>query len=216
MGTLVDSSIAWPRYNESIADWILGDDRIWEGSFTLTDLPTGDVGLSDVYLTIKQNPLLDDADSLVQIHVTTTPSIYGVITNNSPSGFVSITLRVLGEDLVAGSGMAPGPYYYDIRGIATTSDAVWTFENGQINFIQNVTDADAAGTPAALPNSGNPQFRGFSNGIPPVMGTFNVGDWVRNALPSPGSPSGWVCTVGGAYPIVTWVSDGIVGEDTGV
>ncbi len=216
MGTLVDSGLAWPIYNRSITDWVLGDDREWQGTFLLSLLIGGDTGLSDAYLTIKQDPTQVDADALVQLHVTTTPTTSGSIINNIPTGKVTVTFRVLGDALVAASALAPGPYYYDLRGIATPSLATWTFENGTINLVQNVTQTEAAGTPAVLPNSGNPQFRGFSAGIPPVTGIFNKGDWVRNSLPTPGTPSGWVCVVGGTSPVVTWVSDGIVGDDTGV
>lgn len=212
MGLLLDSNLVWPIYNKSIPDWVLGDDREWSGSFPLALLLAGDTGLSDVYLTIKQSPTASDAQSLIQIHVTPVMSTAGIIVNGALN--VSVVLRVLGENLIAGSGLAPGPYAYDIRGFAIPSQAVWTFESGQIQFLQNVTAQEAGGLPAALPNAGNPQFRGFICGGPPGIGTYNVGDWVRNSCPVSGAPSGWVCLVGGTPG--TWVSDGIVGDDTGL
>jgi hypothetical protein len=40
----------------------------------------------------------------------------------------------------------------------------------------------------------------------PATGTWNRGDKVINAVPSVGSPKGWVCTVSGSPG--TWVSEG--------
>ncbi len=214
MGVLVDSGIAWAEYNRQINGWILGDDRQWIGSFPVAFLLAGDTGLAAAYLTIKSNPLLEDSEALLQILVTTSTNIGnpGQIVNSG--GNVNVTIRVTGEDVIDG-GIAPGPYYYDIRGMAQPSQAVWTFETGQIEFVQNVTDQESGGMPAALPNAGNPRFRGFICGGPPTIGIYNKGDWVRNSCPVPGSPSGWVCLYGGADLDATWVSDGIVGNTTG-
>ena len=210
MGLLIDSGIVWPRYDNLITDWLLGNDREWAGSLALRLLPSGDVGLSDVYLTIKLSPLDSDAQALMQIHVTETNSVYGAIVN-SPA-LTNVSLRILGGQLV-GSGALAGPVYsYDIRGFGKTSGAIWTFETGQIMFEQNVTAMVSSGLPAALPNMGNPVFRGFAYG-PPVIGIYNVGDYFRNAGPAPGEPSGWVCIAQGSPG--TWVSDGIVGDTTG-
>lgn len=213
MGTLVDSGLVWPIYNKLINDWIFGDDREWSGSFPITLLLGSDTGLTDAYLTIKRDPTQVDADALVQIHVTTVASTYGSIVNSG--GNSTIVIRVIGSDLVDG-GIVPGPYYYDIRGIATPSLAVWTFESGQIDFVQNVTGVEAAGVPAALPNSGNPTFRGMVCGGPPIVGTYNYGDWVVNACPVAGAPWGWTCSGAGQGAQATWLSIGIIGDNSGV
>jgi hypothetical protein len=211
MGLLFDSGLAWPIYNKRISDWVLGDDRRWNGTFPMTSFPaTPETGISDVYLTIKSDPTQSDANSLVQVHITPTSlPAAGVIVVSG--GICNIAVTVLGSTIV-GSTSNLGPWYYDIRAISIPTKFAWTFESGQIQFQQNVTGALAAGTPAALPNAGLPVFRGFAFG-PPTTGTYNTGDWFRNMLPVPGGPSGWVCIVGGTPG--TWVTDGIVGLTTG-
>jgi hypothetical protein len=65
---------------------------------------------------------------------------------------------------------------------------------------------------AGTPSAPQPGFQGFAYG-PPTTGTWIVGDYFKNLNPTPGSPIGWVCTVGGTPG--TWNSDGIVGDDPG-
>jgi len=212
MGQLVDGPLTWPLYARKIIDWIVGDDRVWEGGFPLPIFPATETSVSDMYLTIKIDPTQVDAMALLQAHVTTTYSPTGIIQINA--GIVSATLRAFGSIIfnAIGNGVGSlGPYQYDISAISAPNGYIWKAETGMIVFQQNVTQTNVAGTPAVLPNQGIPVFRGFANGPPLASaGPFNAGDYFRNATPTSGEPSGWVCVTPGTPGASR--TDGIVGN----
>ena len=188
-----DTTTIQGGYNQIITDWVQGDDRDFTGNAanSINPPPANDPDFVSCYFTLKLNPLVSDADSILQVEVTTTPTSFGVITPPS-----TIAIYVSGENyqsiVQAGSN-----YYWDFRGI-TTGGRTLTIANGTVQFIQNVTDTDAAGTPAAFPNNGMPRFRGFTNSNPQTnlantRIVFNLGDFFMNSQPTSQGPAGWQC-----------------------
>jgi len=148
MGQLVDGPLTWPLYARKIIDWIVGDDRVWEGGFPLPIFPATETSVSDMYLTIKIDPTQVDAMALLQAHVTTNYSPTGIIQINA--GIVSATLRAFGSIIfnAIGNGVGSlGPYQYDISAISAPNGYIWKAETGMIVFQQNVTQTNVAGTP---------------------------------------------------------------------
>ena len=194
--------------DQSIDDWYWGDDREFSGNVSSLINPA-DPNITDAYFTLKENPSAYDQDAILMIHITTLASPGGQITGAPASALFFHVASPGYQDLVRPSVV----YYWDFRGI-TAGGSTITFAEGSVAFLQNVTRRNVTGIPAPVPppKHGQPRFRGFMYG-PPAYGIFNTGDWVRNAAPQPGTPSGWACAIGGMPG--TWYSDGIVGDDAG-
>jgi hypothetical protein len=191
---------------QQISNWNLGDDRIFTG--VCSGLDASDPNLANVYFTFKSAPTLPDDDCIFQIEITSADIPHGQITGDP---LIDILLHVFSadyEDLV-NSGQV---YYWDFRGI-TVGGATVTIANGQVQFVQTVTQTNVAGTPAAFPNGGQPRFRGFlpmhPRLIPGFTGIFNKGDWYRTSLPSPGCEEGWVAIQAG-YDSTIFRAQGII------
>lgn len=198
---LVDDSTL--QDNNVIYDWIAGNSRIFNRTYTFTDEEDGD-SIVAAYLTIKQNPRDLDQNALLQVKITQVAGPNGVVT---PPGEMEFIIFASQYNVQVNAGTS---YYYDIT-IITANGLTFTAETGTIFFQQGVTQTDAAGTPAAQPDQGIPIFRGFAAGPPITGGPYNVGDIYSNSLPVSGGPSGWVCIAAGIPG--TWVSNGIVGDD---
>lgn len=198
---LVDSASILGGSNQSINDWYLGDDREFTGNVAGL-LDPADPNLAKAFFTLKLNPNDPDANAILQVAITTGASAHGQIT--APAILAFHIFSVDYQSFVN----AGTQYNWDFR-VITTGGSTITIANGTVAFVQNVTQTNNAGTPAAKPLNGNPQFRGFAFG-PPTAGIFNTGDFYRNQIPQSGDPSGWVCVIGGAPG--TWRTDGIVGD----
>jgi hypothetical protein len=211
---LIDGPTSFPNYNNAIfGNWVQGDSRQFLRNLSLSLLETGDLAIS-AYLTIKASPTQTDQNAVLQIPVVTIPSVYGSVGPNI-GGIQLITINVPGNLVAVARGkINPAQvYYYDIK-VFTQLGTVWTGENGAIQFVAQVGDVDITGIPLQL-TGGTPSFRGYAIGPPPNSGPiFFTGDWIRNSQPIPGSPSGWVCLIGGSPG--TWADFGIVGNDSGI
>jgi hypothetical protein len=210
MPTLNDTDAIISGYGQEISDWALGDDRIFTGN--VSGLPASDPSLVDAYFTLKSSPNSIDANAILQKHITQVLSAAGQITAIGGK-FVALLLHVFSADYegLVNSGQV---YYWDFR-VITTDGATWTIAQGQVQFVQNVTQTNVAGTPSSLPNEGQPRFRGFlsahPNAIPGFNGIFNQGDWFRNANAASGEPSGWVA-INACFDATGFRTDGIVGD----
>jgi len=195
---LQDTTSIQGGYLQNITDWQCGDDRIFTGA--VTGLTPTDPNLSDCYFTLKLNPNDTDADSILQKHITVFLNPAGQITANANYNNVVLLLQVHSADY---QGLVtPGTvYWWDFR-VITVGGATWTVASGQVTFQQQVTQTNQAGTIAALPMNGQPQFRGFTALNPQYrvgsVGTFNPGDIYFNSNPSAGQPVGWQCTQQGS------------------
>lgn len=202
-------------FGQSIVDWALGDDRVFEGDLSPILAPplTGEVP-SFGWFTLKANPNVPDADAIIQVPVGFGAAIGGVGLTNPFEGYCQIFSSSY-EGLVSA-----GPiYYWDIRAVTDAGRTI-TVATGNVAFVQNVTQSNANGTPGPLPqgpNGGQPRFRGFISGNPQftppaLVGTFVTGDWFRVRNPVLGGPTGWTCTIGGSPG--TWEADGgVAGDD---
>jgi hypothetical protein len=200
-----DTTTIQGGYNQIITDWVQGDQRNFIGNAaqSVNPPPPNDLTLSDGYFTLKINPLAPDADAIIQVHITQTSGSAGGIT--VPSGLNFVVYGDNFESLV----QAGAVYYWDFRVITATFGFSLTVANGIVQFIQNVTDTEASGTPAALPNGGQPRFRGFTNANPQTNLSntniiFNIGDWYMNSQPTTQGPAGWQC-IGQGSPGV-WIT----------
>lgn len=197
-------------YSQSITDWMAGDDREFSGDSQLSvnPPPPGDLNLSDVYFTLKLNPNDFDYNAVIQKHITRTPTAPGYIAAGLNGAFSFILLRVFSNDYE--SLVDPGTgYYWDFRGITQVGGVTFTIAAGQVAFLQSVTQTNVAGMPAALPNDGQPQFRGFFAYSPMIQyssAVYNPGDIAFNSNPSNGNGVGWQCLIGGAPG--TWAAFG--------
>ncbi len=194
---LQDSTSITGGYQQQIGDWQNGDDRIFTGA--VAGLPASDPNLSDAYFTLKLNPGDTDANALLQKHITTFLSPTGQITQNVSLNNVVLSIHVFSGDY---EGLVqPGTIYnWDFR-VITVGGITWTIASGQVQFQQQVTQTNKAGTPAALPKHGQPRIRGFTGSNPASqlpMGTFNVGDIFFNFAATAGSPVGWRCYAAGS------------------
>lgn len=204
--SLQDTTFLTGGYNQSIVDWELGDDRIFTGTLSGV-LPASDPSFTDGYLTFKLNPNQPDSDSIFQLHITQSNTSSGQIT---PTGgdFIVCLFHVFSgsyEGLVL-----PGTVYWmDCRMISTGGTTI-TVATAQVTFQQNVTQTNAAGVPAALPNNGQPRFRGFISNRPDLVPynqtIYNAGDVYFNLNPINGNGVAWSCTVGGVAPVTTWIT----------
>lgn len=205
---LIDTTTIEGGVNQQINDWSLGDDRIFQG--IVVGLDSVDPNLATVYFTFKTDPTLPDDECVFQIAITTVPQIQGVIKNLAPPQLALHVFSADYEDLV-NSGQV---YFWDFRGITEQGTTI-TIASGQVQFIPSVTQTNIAGSPAALPNGGNPRFRGFlpmhPKFIPGFYGIFNRGDWYRNKNAAPGCESGWVAITAG-YDASIFRTDGIIGN----
>lgn len=189
----VDTTTIDNGYGQAITDWILGDDRDFSGSgaASFNPPPATDNVFASVYFTLKNNQLQPDANSILQVEITSSASPGGQIT--APN---TIALYVSGANY-QGLVQAGATYWWDFRAI-TTGGRTLTLANGTVQFQQNTTDTDSAGTPAAFPNNGLPRFRGFTNASPQTNFSntqviFNIGDFYMNSQPTQGGPAGWQC-----------------------
>jgi hypothetical protein len=202
----IDTTSIPGGYGRPISEWQLGDGRAFSGA--TPGLAASDNVLTDAYFTLKSSPNLPDADAIIQKHITTVLSAAGQITANS-----ILAINVFSADY---EGLvSSGPiYYWDFR-VITSGGQVYTIATGTVAFGQNVTQTNNAGTPAVFPNNGQPRFRGFLPQAPDTIsnfsGTYVPGDFFANSLPSPGSPSGWVC-VTACNDASGFKSNGIVGN----
>jgi hypothetical protein len=198
--TLVDITSIIGGLGQVIGDWSLGDDREFTG--TVVGLPVSDPSFTDVYFTLKQNPVDIDSNSIVQKHITTVSTPAGQITNDGAGNATVLLVHVYAADyqVLVNSG---NQFYWDFRGI-TTGGATITIAQGSVQFDQNVTQTNASGNPSnqpVLPRNGVPQFRGFISAIPTSIvgyqGPDNPGDWYRVLVPVLGQPFEFICTSGG-------------------
>jgi len=213
MSVLIDGPQTEPYGPNFITNWVQGDSRQFLRNIDVSDLVAGDIA-TDAFITIKTSPNQSDANAVLQIHIVTLPSVYGSV-GPDIGGVQLLTFNVPGNlTSVAFGKVNPGQvYYYDIK-IFTQLGNVWTPEDGQIQFIPQIGDVDIGGVPLQL-TGGTPSFRGYAIGPPPNTGPiFFTGDWIRNSQPSSGSPSGWVCLIGGSPG--TWADFGIVGDTNGI
>lgn len=186
-------------YAQTITDWYNGDDRIFTGS--VAGLPQTDPNLTDCYFTLKLNPSDTDANSIIQKHITTFLDQAGQITAD-PNSFDNIVLLVHVYSAEYEGLVQPGTvYYWDFR-VITAGGSTWTIATGTVQFQEQVTQTNLAGTPAAMPNNGQPVFRGFTALNPDYrigsVGQFNPGDIYFNSNPGAGQPVGWQCTQQGS------------------
>lgn len=199
---LQDSSSITGGSGQQITDWECGDDRIFTG--VVSSIPSGlaptDPSLTDAYFTLKLNPNTPDANAILQKHVTAFFGPAGQITADGFGNNTALLIHVYSEDY---EGLvSPGTsYWWDFR-VLTTLGTTWTIATGFVSFLQQVTDTNKAGTPAALPDFGQPKFRGFTAVNPAFQigstGMFNLGDIFFNSNPSQGQPVGWQCTQPGS------------------
>jgi hypothetical protein len=199
---LQDSVSIQGGYGQSIDDWQDGDDRVFTG--VVSSIPNGltptDPNLSAAYFTLKLNPDVPDASAILQKRITTFLGTAGQITPDGYGNNTALLIHVYSEDY---EGLvSPGTsYWWDFR-VITAGGTTWTIATGQVVFQQQVTQTNEAGTPAALPNFGQPRFRGFTAINPQFhtgsVGLFNVGDIYFNSNPSSGQPVGWQCTQPGS------------------
>lgn len=206
---LVDGPLAEPLASNRIADWVAGDTRQFLRTLNVALLEAGDQ-VTDAYFTLKTSPFLSDASAVLQIHVVQIPSVYGQV-GVPIGGIQSITVNISGN-LTA--NVNPGQvYYYEIK-FLTFGGAVWSAEDGQVQFIARIGDVIGGGPVLPL-TQGIPSFRGYAVGPPPLssLQIYYTGDWIRNLQPTSGSPSGWVCINGGTPG--TWLDFAIVGDSPG-
>jgi hypothetical protein len=207
---LIDNTTVLNGFSQSITDWMCGDDRILSGDVALSTNPppSSDQNLSDAYFTLKLNPNDTDANAIVQLHITQTVQNFGYISLDVNSVYTSLMFHVFSE--MYESYVDPGTvYYWDIRCITQSGGTTFTVASGTVVFLQNVTQTNVAGTPAALPNNGQPQFRGFFFQNPMVAGfnfVANLGDWAMNGNPANGQGIGWSCIYGGSVGTANWLS----------
>ncbi len=205
----IDTTSITGGYGQSLSDWQLGDGRVFSGA--TPGLASTDNVLTDAYFTLKSSPALPDADAIIQKHITTVLSAAGQITG-TPANVLAINVFSADYEGLVSSGPV---YYWDFR-VITAGGQVYTIATGTVDFQQNVTQTNNAGTPAVFPNNGQPRFRGFlptdPQNINNFSGTFVPGDFFRNALPAPGGPSGWVC-ITACFDGSGFVTDGIIGDD---
>lgn len=210
----VDTTSIPNGYNQSIVDWALGDDRNFTGAIPGTSLVSGDNATS-AYYTLKAAPNQPDANAIVQKKVTTVATPTGGISGTN------LTINVFSADY-EGLVFAGQFYYWDFRIITALGHTV-TIATGVVQFTQNVTQTNVAGTPGPIPvgpNNGQPRFRGFAIVnpmlVPNLAGTFVQGDYFRNAAAVAASPSGWVCVVAGSLPnppgAAQFNTDGNIGD----
>lgn len=198
---LQDSTSIQGGYQQSLTDWQVGDDRIFTGdvSTIASGLLGTDPNLTDAYFTIKLNPSDVDANAILQKHITTFLGPAGQITQNN-NLFASVLLFHIFSGDYEGLVQASTVYYWDFR-VITKGGTTWTCASGQLQFQQQVTQTNKAGTQAALPMNGQPQIRGYTGSNPASqlpMGTFNVGDIFYNLAATVGSPVGWRCYASGS------------------
>lgn len=194
---LIDSNPT--SFGNLIVDWQLGDDRVIQRSVLSSYLVSGDV-LSDAFFTVKTSPTDIDANALIQKHITTSGLVSGQITG------LNLVFNIFSADyegLISAGTVA----YYDIRIISAFGHTV-TIETGEIEFQQNVTQANKSGVPAVFPADGQPRFRGFTSQRPDLVpfnnGLFNTGDFYVSSNPSNGHGFMFFCLIGGAPG--TWVA----------
>jgi hypothetical protein len=199
-------------YGQFILDWPIGDDRHLFGDTQFSVNPPPTIALSDAYFTLKLNPNDVDANAIIQKHITQVTSPAGAISPGFNGNLTSLLIKISSNDYqsLVNTGTV---YYWDIRCIASDG-TTFTVATGEVAFLQGVTQTNAAGTPAALPNNGQPQFRGFTAYNPQVAnlpGIYNVGDVFFNLNPSNGNGIGWQCLIGGAPGTwIAFVQSGIV------
>ncbi|HKU19306.1 MAG TPA: hypothetical protein VJP80_08700 [Candidatus Saccharimonadales bacterium] len=198
-------------FNQIISDWAWGDDRQFSGDVQLSPNPPppGDLSIVAAYFTLKQapNPSIPDADSLIQSDITQTLTSFGQITAGAGGALSNLLIKVSSGQYEGINSITVGPvYFWDIRCI-TTGNVTFTAASGVVTFVPNVTQTNAAGTPAAFPNNGQPRFRGFTSQNPQTAalpGVYNAGDFFFNSNPINNLGSGWQCTIGGSPG--TWVT----------
>ena len=205
----IDTTSIPGGYGQPISDWQLGDGRAFSGA--TPGLAPSDNVLTDGYFTLKSSPNLPDADAIIQKHITPVASPAGQITG-APANILAINVYSADYEGLVSAGPI---YYWDFR-VITVGGQVYTIATGTVDFQQNVTQTNNAGTPAVFPNNGQPRFRGFlpthPKNIANFSGTFNPGDFFANSLPTPGGPSGWVC-ITATNNASGFVTNGIVGND---
>lgn len=210
----VDTSTVLGGLAQIIGDWVLGDDRQISGDAqsSVNPPPSGDLGLSDAYFTLKKNYSDSDANAVIQKHITTAPTASGQITAGLGGALSNLLFKISSGDYQALVNAGP-VYYWDIRIITTSGGVTQTVARGTVVFLANVALVDKAGTPAAFPNSGNPQFRGFISANPQTVSNlntlFNQGDFYFNSVPTTTSAVGWRCTIGGSPGTWTPFGSGI-------
>jgi hypothetical protein len=199
---LYDTTTVVSGYNQEILDWPLGDDRQFLGDVQLSvnPPPPGDLNLSDAYFTLKLNPTDPDSDAILQLHITQTPTSSGYIYTALSGAYSGVAFLVTSgtyQDFVS-SGTV---YYWDFRCITATGGRTFTVATGVVQYLQNVTQTDKAGTPANYPFQGQPRFRGFTSASPNTgntnTGWSNTGDIWFNSNPFNGNGIGWQCLVEG-------------------
>ena len=213
---LVDGPTVIPSgglYDQVIFDWALGDDREFIRTLAQALLPAGSVPVS-AYLTIKSNPTDIDVDAIIQLQITTVQTVSGIITPPGTAWILLFHIFSSGYQAFVSAGQV---YFYDMR-VILSDGSTWTMENGQIVFIQGVTQTDSNAIPPAPPDNGLPNFIGYISGPPTTGGPYNLGDWGRNINPKSGQPSGWTCIASGlgapkgTMGAAVWRTDGIVGD----
>jgi hypothetical protein len=220
---LLDTTFLLGGYGQSIVDWALGDDRSFNGDVYSLLLPGDNV--TKGILTLKAAPTAPDAFAIIQKIITQTPNNpAGQIQQSiQGGGFTLLTFNVFSADYegIVASGSV---YGIDCR-VITSMGHTYTVATGMVDFVQNVTQTNIAGTPGPPPQgpplNGQPRFRGWipTNPmiIPNLSGYFTKGDYYRNSNPQPGEPSGWVCMIGGQLPGgALFFTDGIVGDSPGL
>lgn len=207
---LVDGPTAEPLTNNLIGDWVQGDNRQFLRTLSDSLLEAGDY-VTDAWLTLKISPTVSDQNAVFQTHVTVLPSVYGSVGAMS-GGSQLLTINAFGNQTVVTN---PGTqYWYEIK-VLTFGGTLWSVEQGYVDFGSRVGDI-VLGPLIPISGYGVPDFRGYAAGPPPNSPglIFYTGDWIRNNNPSSGSPSGWVCVIGGVPG--TWQNFGIVGDDSGI
>ena len=185
-------------------NWALGDDRQFSGDVQLSPNPPppGDLNLTDAYFTLKASPTQPDSSSLIQKHITQAISPAGQITAGLGGALSQLLIKIASGDYEGLSNIVAGPAYsWDIR-VITTGHVTFTVATGVVIFLQNDTQTNASGTPAAFPNNGQPAFRGFTSANPQSVqgfpGIYNAGDFFFNSNPANGNGTGWQCTIAGS------------------
>lgn len=207
----VDTSTIISGFGQSIADWVLGDDRQFSGDAQASKNPppVGDLNLSDAYFTFKRTYADTDANAVIQKHITQALSANGQITMGLGGAQSNLLIKVSSGDYEA-LVVASYPYVWDFR-VITVGGVTLTIASGKVALLPLVTQTDKAGTPSPFPNSGVPQFRGFINAIPSSIGTlntfFNQGDFYFNSQPVMNGAVGWQCVISGQPG--TWVAFGL-------
>jgi hypothetical protein len=185
-------------------DWALGDDRQFFGDTQLSPNPPppSDLDLTDAYFTLKSASTLPDADSLIQKHITQASTSAGVISAGLGGALSKLLIKIASGDYEGINDIVAGPAYpWDIR-VITSAGVTLTVATGVVFFLQNDTQTNKSGTPAAFPNNGQPRFRGFTSQNPQLVGGFpgfyNAGDFFFNSNPANGNGSGWQCFSAGS------------------